>query len=54
MYKHFLRMIDDGSLLFRCSGVEYFIKQCVQDLPNMELIINVRDFPLVSRSSFEN
>ncbi len=31
----------------RCSGVEHFIKQCIQDLPNMELVINVRDFPLV-------
>lgn len=33
----------------RCSGVEYFILKIIKDLPDMELIINSRDWPQVSR-----
>lgn len=33
----------------RCSGVEHFIKKTLKkvNLPNMELVINVRDYPQV-------
>lgn len=31
----------------RCSGVEYFIKPLLDKLPNMELVINVRDWPQI-------
>ncbi|XP_059621638.1 O-glucosyltransferase rumi homolog [Phlebotomus argentipes] len=31
----------------RCSGVEYFIKPLLKRLPNMELVINVRDWPQI-------
>ncbi|XP_066283817.1 protein O-glucosyltransferase 1-like [Branchiostoma lanceolatum] len=29
----------------RCSGVEHFILKIIDDLPDMEMIINVRDWP---------
>lgn len=29
----------------RCSGIEHFITQILDDLPDMEMIINVRDWP---------
>ena len=32
---------------FRCSGVEHFILQVIDSLPNMEMVINVRDYPQV-------
>ncbi|XP_054159683.1 O-glucosyltransferase rumi homolog [Oppia nitens] len=31
----------------RCQGIEYFIKKAINQLPNMDLIINVRDYPQV-------
>lgn len=33
----------------RCSGVEYFIKPNLPNLPDMELIINCRDWPQINR-----
>ncbi|XP_065095116.1 O-glucosyltransferase rumi homolog [Ochlerotatus camptorhynchus] len=33
----------------RCSGVEHFIKPNLPNLPNMELIINCRDWPQINR-----
>ncbi len=33
----------------RCSGIEHFILKVIKDLPDMELIINNRDWPQVSR-----
>lgn len=33
----------------RCSGIEYFIKQFLNILPNMEMIINCRDWPQINR-----
>ncbi len=32
----------------RCSGVEYFLLDVAQELPDMELVINVHDYPKVS------
>lgn len=29
----------------RCSGVEYFILDVIHSLPDMELVINTRDWP---------
>ncbi|GAB0088116.1 O-glucosyltransferase rumi [Sergentomyia squamirostris] len=31
----------------RCSGVEHFLKPLLKKLPNMELVINVRDWPQI-------
>ena len=39
---------DNTRLVSRCKGVEHFILECINELPNMEFIVNVRDFPLVS------
>ncbi|KAG1659939.1 O-glucosyltransferase rumi [Nymphon striatum] len=33
----------------RCSGVEHFIQEIIEDLPNMEFILNTRDYPQSSR-----
>ncbi|XP_069141741.1 protein O-glucosyltransferase 1-like [Argopecten irradians] len=33
----------------RCSGVEHFILQIIKKLPNMEMLINVRDWPQSSK-----
>ncbi|XP_055603639.1 LOW QUALITY PROTEIN: O-glucosyltransferase rumi homolog [Uranotaenia lowii] len=33
----------------RCSGVEHFIKPLLTKLPDMELVINCRDWPQISR-----
>lgn len=32
----------------RCSGIEYFIKANIQKLPDMEFILNTRDWPQIS------
>ncbi|GAB1598526.1 protein O-glucosyltransferase 1-like [Argonauta hians] len=34
---------------FRCSGIEYFLKKLIADLPDMGLVINVHDHPKVSK-----
>lgn len=31
----------------RCKGVEHFILEVIDSLPNMEMMINVKDYPLV-------
>ncbi|KAL1514356.1 hypothetical protein ABEB36_003625 [Hypothenemus hampei] len=33
----------------RCSGIEHFILELLTDLPDMEFIVNTRDWPQVSR-----
>nr|XP_006124303.1 protein O-glucosyltransferase 1 isoform X2 [Pelodiscus sinensis] len=33
----------------RCSGVEHFILQIIDRLPDMEIVINVRDYPQVPK-----
>lgn len=33
----------------RCSGVEHFILEVIQRLPDMEMVINVRDYPQVPK-----
>lgn len=38
----------------RCSGIEYFLLEIIDRLPDMELIINTRDYPQVSKYSPKN
>lgn len=33
----------------RCAGVEYFLLKLASGLPNMDLVINVRDYPQSSK-----
>ncbi|NP_001008114.1 protein O-glucosyltransferase 1 precursor [Xenopus tropicalis] len=33
----------------RCSGVEHFLLELLPDLPDMDLVVNVRDYPQVPR-----
>lgn len=46
---HKLYRQDDCMFPFRCSGVEHFLLELIQDLPDMELVINVKDWPQVPR-----
>ncbi|XP_070577537.1 protein O-glucosyltransferase 1-like [Ptychodera flava] len=43
--KHKLYRSKECMFPARCSGVEYFILKIINKLPDMELIINVRDYP---------
>lgn len=38
-----------ADLMFRCSGVEHFILQLIDRLPDMEMVLNVRDYPQVPK-----
>ncbi|XP_078093038.1 protein O-glucosyltransferase 1 [Mustelus asterias] len=38
---------DDCMFPARCSGVEHFILEIIDDLPDMEFVLNVRDYPQV-------
>lgn len=38
----------------RCSGIEYFIKKNLKKLPDMEMIINCRDWPQIQKISTLN
>lgn len=38
----------------RCSGIEHFIKPFLKNLPNMEMIINCRDWPQVHKNFGKN
>ncbi|GAB1300273.1 Protein O-glucosyltransferase 1 [Apodemus speciosus] len=40
---------DDCMFPSRCSGVEHFILEVIRGLPDMEMVINVRDYPQVPR-----
>ncbi|XP_039252811.2 protein O-glucosyltransferase 1-like [Styela clava] len=37
----------------RCSGIEHFITQLLDDLPDMEMIINVRDWPQTNKRDLD-
>nr|CAG4649396.1 EOG090X07KN [Scapholeberis mucronata] len=45
------KLYRDRNCLFpsRCTGIEHFILNIIHQLPDMELIINTRDWPQVSR-----
>lgn len=44
------RLYRESSCLFpaRCSGIEYFLKENIQKLPDLEMIVNCRDWPQIS------
>ncbi|KAM3933085.1 protein O-glucosyltransferase 1 isoform 1-T1 [Leptodactylus fuscus] len=44
---HRLYREDDCMFPARCSGVEHFLLELLPDLPDMEMVINVRDYPQV-------
>lgn len=43
------RLYRDKECMFpsRCQGIEHFLLQIINQLPNMDLVINVRDYPQV-------
>ncbi|ROI37043.1 Protein O-glucosyltransferase 1 [Anabarilius grahami] len=43
------KLYREQSCMFpaRCSGVEHFILKVINRLPNLEMVINVRDYPQV-------
>ncbi|XP_069800693.1 protein O-glucosyltransferase 1 [Dendropsophus ebraccatus] len=45
--KHRLYREEDCMFSARCSGVEHFLLELLPDLPDMEMVINVRDYPQV-------
>jgi protein glucosyltransferase len=45
--KHRLYRQNDCMFPFRCAGIEHFIVEILDRLPDMELIINVQDYPKV-------
>ncbi|XP_050005038.1 protein O-glucosyltransferase 1 [Alexandromys fortis] len=47
--KHRLFREDDCMFPSRCSGVEHFLLAVIQRLPDMEMVINVRDYPQVPK-----
>ena len=50
MLQHALyRSSDDDHccILCRCKGIEHFLLQIMDQLPDVEMIINVRDYPQV-------
>ncbi|CAJ0960568.1 unnamed protein product [Ranitomeya imitator] len=44
---HRLYREEDCMFPARCSGVEHFLLELLSDLPDMEMVINVRDYPQV-------
>lgn len=40
---------EDCMFPSRCKGVEYFLLKAVTKLPDIEMIINVRDWPQVNK-----
>lgn len=44
------RLYRDPSCLFpaRCAGIEYFLKSNIKKLPDLEMIVNSRDWPQIS------
>ncbi|XP_013398028.1 protein O-glucosyltransferase 1 isoform X1 [Lingula anatina] len=42
---HKLYREDDCMFQFRCSGVEHFVLELIKKLPDMEFILNTRDYP---------
>lgn len=44
------KMYRDASCMFpsRCSGIEYFLRTNIAKIPDLEMIINTRDWPQIS------
>ncbi|XP_005098880.1 protein O-glucosyltransferase 1 [Aplysia californica] len=49
IFNHKLYRHKDCMFPFRCSGVEHFLLEQLPHLPDMEMVINVRDWPQTSR-----
>nr|CAG4640923.1 EOG090X07KN [Eulimnadia texana] len=45
------KLYRDKECMFpsRCSGIEHFVLKIIKNLPDMELIVNTRDWPQVSK-----
>lgn len=43
------KIYRDANCLFpaRCAGIEYFLKENIQKLPDLEMIVNTRDWPQI-------
>lgn len=37
------------TIVLRCSGVEHFILEVIDRLPDLEMVVNVRDYPQVPK-----
>lgn len=46
------KLYREASCMFpsRCSGIEYFLKQVMVELPDMEFIVNTRDYPQIAKN----
>lgn len=44
------KIYRDPSCLFpsRCAGIEHFLKANIQKIPDLEMIVNCRDWPQIS------
>lgn len=44
------KLYRDPSCLFpaRCAGIEYFLKANIQKIPDLEMIVNCRDWPQIN------
>lgn len=44
------KVYRDPSCLFpsRCAGIEYFLKANIQKIPDLEMIVNCRDWPQIN------
>lgn len=44
------KLYRDPSCLFpsRCSGIEHFLKENILKIPDLEMIVNCRDWPQIS------
>lgn len=44
------KIYRDQSCLFpaRCSGIEHFLKENIQQIPDLEMIVNCRDWPQIN------
>lgn len=44
------KIYRDSSCLFpsRCAGIEYFLKANIQKIPDLEMIVNCRDWPQIN------
>lgn len=44
------KIYRDPTCMFqaRCSGIEHFLKENIQQIPDLEMIVNTRDWPQIS------
>lgn len=46
------KIYRDPKCLFpsRCSGIEYFLKENIRKIPDLEMIVNCRDWPQINHA----